>query len=449
MHPRATVGQVILLHLQQHISQGCMKLQLPIRRVARHLHPVIIPFRHRQIRVARAPVETQVLHPNRVVGQPNPPALQRIAARVVRILHPNVIRPRLQRIAHPHRQHRHQVAAPRIRIGPRTPADPLIPARPIGRSIRLIRPTRPIPRSAQSRRQRIPAHHHLRAPIGHSHQAHIPAQSVRGNGDSEEPPLSRELVGNTHTAARAIERSGLAGQQTAIQHKAPQRLSWGINPHIPDVRLMAGLLQQAVRAGQVHITQSGTVIIVVVVAVVPLSGHGIAPDRDLGSRHLTGERQGPAQRPELLVNVGQYVVSPPGAVRIVVSRLEDIRLRRDDGIGIGKGAGVRTGAVNGHIPAPIAQSGCARTGIGRRWHERHAGADTLRHFRKSIIPKFIGDQATAHGNTGVPAGRRQVQLPGNLLNGHLHPVGDVRKTRRGNRHIGQAAEGQICNGLLA
>ena len=372
--------------------------------------------------------------------------MQRVAAHVVRILHPNIIRPRLQRIAHPHRQHRHRPATCPIRI------DPLIAARPIGSRVGVvvvIVASRPTPRRVQCRRQRVPAHHHLRTPIGHSHQPHIPAQRVRGNGDSEKSPLSWGLIGNAHTAARAIERSGLAGQQTSIQHKVPQRLIGRINSDIPDVRLMAGLLEQIVGAGQVHIAQGGTGIIVIGVAIAPLSRHSVASDRDLGSKHLTGEGQGPAQRPELLVNIGQYVIAPPGAVRIVVGSLENIRLRRDDGVGVGETAGIRTGAVNGHIPAPIAQTGRPRAGVRRCWHERHTGANILRRFGESIVPKLIGHQITAHGNTGVPAGRRKVQLPGDLLHRHLHLISDIGEIRRRYHQIGQTAERQSGDGLLA
>ena len=161
------VRQIVPLHLQQHLTGCRTQVQLPVRRVVRHHYPVVIRFSRRQGQVAHAPRHVQIPNPDRIVRQPNPPALQCVTAGAICILHPNVIRPGLQRIAHPHLQHRPAAASRPIRTPfPIVAAGPRRGDAPICCAGRHARPTP----STNPHRQRVPAHHHPRTAVAHTHQ---------------------------------------------------------------------------------------------------------------------------------------------------------------------------------------------------------------------------------------------------------------------------------------
>ena len=215
---------------------------------------------------------------------------------------------------------------------------------------------------------------------------------------------------------------------------------------------MSDLHKLPAGAGEVNITFARVVVAIVPITQVPFSWHGIAPDGDLGSGDLIGEIQHPAQCAQLFGDVEHSIITPADAVGRVVGHAEYIIHVRNNRIAVGEGTTVGVGvpSVNRDVERPVAQAWNTAPGTGRRGHQSNTGADVVaRGFGKRVVAKFVGYSVAADSDVGVAVGRYQVQLPRDLLNGHLHLKGDVREIRRGHNHIGLAVEGDFGEGLLA
>ena len=91
-----------------------------------------------------------------------------------------------------------------------------------------------------------------------------------------------------------------------VQGKGTQRLLRGVNPHIPDIRLMARALEEATIAKEIHvgIPNVGRRAHVAISPIEPAAGDFVAAQCDLGARNLVGKQQLPTERADLRRNIG-------------------------------------------------------------------------------------------------------------------------------------------------
>ena len=110
----------------------------------------------------------------------------------------------------------------------------------------------------------------------------------------------------------------------------------------------------------------------------------------------------------------------------------------DDRLAVGERAGKGWCAIDRDVVSAVAQ---------HRRNHRDAVAHAAGQFGEGVVDVFIGNVVQTHGHIGVAARRRLVDLPGDLLDRHLHAVGDIAIS--GGCHIGRDIEGEVGHGLLA
>ena len=106
---------------------------------------------------------------------------------------------------------------------------------------------------AQIERQAVATDGQVGIAAGDVGQAQVPAEGIGRDVEDEILELAGRLVGDGLNGAAAIETHRRGGQFLAGEHKASKRAGRHVNADIPDVRLMAGTLQEAAGAGVIHI----------------------------------------------------------------------------------------------------------------------------------------------------------------------------------------------------
>ena len=204
---------------------------------------------------------------------------------------------------------------------------------------------------------------------------------------------------------------------------------------------MIGLLEVTQRAGKVRITRAGVAVIIrrVLVSISPGARHRVAADGQFRSRRRIAQIQFPAQRIDLLaVGVQDLVKTPAHAISRVVGDGEQIVHRGDDRVSVEQGAGVGRRAVNGNVKTAVLERG---------GDQRDAVFQVAGRLGEGEIDELIRDGVEVDGDISIPTGGCDVDLPGNLLHGHLHQEGFV--TVIVDSETVRVVEGNGRNGLLA
>ena len=294
---------------------------------------------------------------------------------------------------------------------------PLVPAGPGG-----LHRWAPVVGSAQGLGKLPPADHHvwpLRAPLGH---AQFPAErrlsvGLGGNFDMVEVPTLGSQPDRGAGVAVHLDFGDIL--RPAVQLECAKRGFGGIDPDIPHIRLVVGILEEPERAGLVvvggfaHRRTS-------VLAISPAARHKVAADRDLGVGHLVGKLQQPAELPQLLGNVRDGEKAPPRPVGIVVHRAAAEIDLGDDRLAIAEVEAEGRIAVDRHIEIAIRK---------RRWNNDGAVADRgAGDFRKGVVVEPVGHLAVANGEVGIGSPHRiDRYFPGDLFRRHRHAVGLEQK----------------------
>ena len=111
----------------------------------------------------------------------------------------------------------------------------------------------------------------------------------------------------------------------------------------------------------------------------------------------------------MLGGVGHAIETPAGAGRDIVGNLKDIVDIGDDRLAVCHRTSEGGRAIDGDIVFPIAQV---------RRYQRDTVAGTARNFGEGVINILVRDIIAADGDVGIAAVRRQVDLPGDLYDGH-------------------------------
>jgi len=428
------VGQRPLADGQGDIP-GCRRSQQrPALRIRRYGHTVVSGLaggKATAVDTAARTAEGQILHldrpgvPQGVVPHADAAALQGVAQRGVRrILCPadtDVVGARLQRRSHA--GHDQGFASPLVA------GQPAVAVILVGIWIAQSR-------GIQVSRKLLAPHHHARLPAGDVGQPQVPPQGPDWHRHLEPSPGLRWLVGDVCAAlGEPLQRCGdLPGGQL----KGTQGLIRGIDPHVPDIRLVSRLLQKTEAAGQIHMVRIADrrVIGTPAVAVAPAGRDGVPSEGYRAARHLAGQVELPAEETDLGADIADLVVAPAGAacfivgnrnvvVGIGVSRRDRVRIggidvgsRRDGRVLALQGVGKAAVAVDGDIPGTIGESGRdLGNAVG------HAGG----RLGKGAVHPAVGYVALAdvHIRILVRCTGCQVHLPGDLLDGHIDPVGDI------------------------
>ena len=114
------------------------------------------------------------------------------------------------------------------------------------------------------------------------------------------------VIGESHRFGR--ERSG-------DQCKRAQRSVGTINADVPDIGLVSGMLEKICGAQNIVGPQGA---IHAIVAAVPQAGHGVAAKAQARAGSEVLQKQIPAQRTQLLVQIGDAIIAPARAIGIII-----------------------------------------------------------------------------------------------------------------------------------
>ena len=441
-----SVGEVVLLDGEERLAAGGREPEAPGGAVGEDLDAVIGRFLDRQgVRAGDPAVKGQVGHADGPAG-PDAAARKGVAQRgggcaVAQDAH--VVGARAQGLAVTHGQELAGVVGSVGVAGVARPVGgggPLIAGEPVRRAVGIIPASARVGAGGQVDRKAGPADDQARIAAGDVGEAQVPAQDVGGHLNDEILPFARRLVVDGRSRAGAVVKvHGEAGQLLAAQDKGAQGGGGLIDADVPDVGLVAGALEVALVAVVVDVgagagggAGGGTV------AVVPAAGHGVAAQGDLGRGDLVGQLQVPAVGAELFGGVDHAVEAPAGPGGGVVGDLEDVMNVGDDGLAVGQDARVGGGSVDGDVEGAVAEDG---------GHHGEAVAHGAGQVRIAVVDVFVGNVVAAHGHVSVADRGKYVDLPGDLLHGHLNAVGGVSVAR--GAEVGERIEVQVGDGLLA